>query len=981
MTARDVAVAPSGSALTFSGNKTLAVEFGSAQDAALRQSLDLTVSGTLAPGVELTGVLSDRNTPLTAGGSTQDLQSLDRVLIELRAPHASAALGDVALNLQRGEFARLERRLQGASGEWSGAGVQVMAAAASAPGEYRRLQFFGVEGRQGPYQLTDRDGNTGVSVVAGSEVVTVDGVRMTRGESADYSMDYESARLTFSNRRPISAATRVTVDYQYTLNRFRRNFAAAGIGWERGPWHAFTQLLNEADDRGRPLEAVLDPADRLALQLAGDSLSRALGPGVSAGGGEYDTVRVAGGGLAYAWVGPDSGQFTVSFARIGPGRGDYTDSAAVAGRTAFRFVGAGNGAFRVGRALPMPESHQLWSLGGGAHAGPLAVEVEGAVSRRDLNTYSSLDDGNNTGQAGRASLSVAGQLRGALAGTAGVSLDGRTVGERFQPFARLERPFAEEDWGLPLDADLDHQRRVDLTGFWKPRAGGELRTHLGRLALPGGFHALARGLEWNRDGKITTHARWERSDSERPGLAFGDGGRERMRGELRWRLRWLEPMVSAESDERRFASDSGRVGDRFREVGGSLQSGGASAWRALAGYALRRDASAARTGFVDQSEARTLRAALESPTGGRLGASLNLQRRDLEPLASTRRTRSDLASLRLRADDEARGLSSLMNLEITSEGENRRARVLRFVGAGAGAYDALGNVVGHGDYDLTFDVSPDLERVARAAASARAAWQFGSGQAWRGSRLEFDFESEARRRGALRGTDALVSPGAVLGDGTLASGSVHQRFEVELAPGSPVGGLRLRAERRVNGDRSFENFGQTTDDRSGSARWQARPAAALTAEIEAHGRRQAASQALIGGGSYRRVLLEHGGSALAVYSPGAWLRAAGTLDASWSRPEGQVEFTRTLRAGPDLGLGLGRHGRAELSGRRAFVGGPAPVNLLPGVDPAGVARWEGSARLDYRLRESTSVGLSWLVSERPGQRAQSTGRAELKAFF
>ena len=66
-----------------SGNKTLAVDFGSSQDAFLRQSLDLAVSGSLAPGVRLTGVLSDRDLPLNAGGTTEGLQSLDRVLSEL----------------------------------------------------------------------------------------------------------------------------------------------------------------------------------------------------------------------------------------------------------------------------------------------------------------------------------------------------------------------------------------------------------------------------------------------------------------------------------------------------------------------------------------------------------------------------------------------------------------------------------------------------------------------------------------------------------------------------------------------------------------------------------------------------------------------------------------------------------------------------------------------------------------------------------
>src|SRR5205823_11073877 len=136
---RDLGSAPGGSSLSVTGNKTVAVEFGSSQDAALRQSLDLAVGGTLAPGIQLTGVLSDRNTPLSATGSTQDLQALDRVLLELRAPHAAAALGDVPLAVDRGQFARLDRQVQGVRGGWSQAGFTGRLAAASSRGGYVRM--------------------------------------------------------------------------------------------------------------------------------------------------------------------------------------------------------------------------------------------------------------------------------------------------------------------------------------------------------------------------------------------------------------------------------------------------------------------------------------------------------------------------------------------------------------------------------------------------------------------------------------------------------------------------------------------------------------------------------------------------------------------------------------------------------------------------------------------------------------------------
>ena len=930
------AAPPSGASLALTGNKTLAVEFGSSQDAVLRQSLDLALSGSLAPGVQLTGVLTDRNTPISAAGSTVDLQAVDQVRLELTAPQGGATLGDLSLRFEDGEFARLERRLQGVRAEWSAAGVRAVASAASAAGEYHRLQFFGVDGQQGPYQLTDRDGGAGIAVVAGSEIVNLDGVRLTRGESADYSMDYERARVNFSSRHLITSASRITVDYQYALRRYKRNFTAASVGWDRGAIHAYTRLLSEADDRGRPLGAVLDAGDRLALAAAGDSASRAIGPGVTAGGGDYDTVRV-GARLVYAFAGPDSGRYSVQFAPVGAGRGDYSDSAVVSGRTAYRFVGSGVGAFVVGRALPLAESRRLLAAGAGARFGALSVEVEGAASHHDLNTFSSLDDGGDAGYAARARVRLEGRP-GWPGGRAALEIDGRGVDRRFAPFARLELPFEAEHWALPAAADFEHARRLGASGEWWPGPGGVLRAEAGRIATPDGYSSRRAAMQWSREGTLATHAQWERSAAERAGWKHADGGRDRVAGDARWMLRWVVPLLRFERDERRFPSDTGRVGDRFVAAGGELGTGSALAWHALGGLDVRRDARATASGFEDQSESRAWRFALESPAGGVFGASLLAQRRDVRPLADPRRTRSDLATARLRAERPRHGLKGELDLEIGSEGENRRDRTVVFVGAGRGAYDAFGNFVGTGDYNLVLTVSPTLERLARAATRARTAWSFGGGDAWRGSRMEFTFESEARRRGDLHAGDPFVSPGAALGDPGLVRGAILQRLESELAPQSRAAALRLRLERRVTADRSFDNFAQSTDQRELSGRWRARPGARVSIEVELTARRQSADQALSSLAGYHRVLEGREVSAQLILTPDARLRMVGATDVSWTRPAGQEIATRIIQVGPDLGVTVGRRGHGEFSARRAFVSGPPAVALIPTADPAGAPR-------------------------------------------
>jgi len=835
----------------------------------------------------------------------------------------------------------------------------------------------GVDGLQGPYTLTDRDGNAGITVVAGSEVVTVDGARMTRGEAADYAIDYERARVTFSNRRPISSASRITVEYQYALTRFRRNLAMFASEWHRGGWSWFAQGVSEGDDAGRPLSGPLDGTDRIRLAQSGDSL--ALGAGVTPGLGDYDTVRVAS-STHFAFAGLDSGAFAVQFARVGDGRGDYADSGVVGGRSVYHFVGPGFGAYRVGRPLPTPQTQRLAAMGGTLTAGPLRLELEGAGSMLDRNTLSVVDDGDNLGGAGRMALSTEGRL-GPIPGHVGLGALVRGVDKNFSPFSRLERPFAEEDWGLPSGADLEHQRRAEVTGWWRPAEGSELNTNLARLTTPDGFRGTRRRGEARlQAGGFGAQATLLDADGTSSEFAFPDGGRKRATADLRWRGPWLSPILRGDADRRDTPSDTATIEDRVRSLDADVASGDRIPFHFALGAGARRDAHDA--GLTEtRQRAVTLRGEIETPASLPVGANISAQRRETTDEQTGAKLRHDLASTRLRADWKPAGLSGALQVERTGEAENIRTRALTFVGSGAGSFDSTGNFVGTGDYALVLAVSPDLQRFARTATSARAAWTFGSTEAWRGSRVEFTLEDEARRKGDGRFTDIFLSTGLALVDTALARGSVIQRLEAEFAPGSRVAGFRLRAERRLVADRTVDNFSQTTDQRTGALRWRTRPGLSTSTEVEARIDWQRAAQSIAGGASFGRTIVDQGGTAQIVWQPSGTLRLVGAVEASWARPVGQQDFTRTLRIGPDAGASVGRAGRVELSVRRAIISGPPALGLLPSADPAGAARWDGTARFDWRLHETTTFSLSSSVRERPGHRTITTGRAEVRAFF
>jgi len=243
------------------------------------------------------------------------------------------------------------------------------------------------------------------------------------------------------------------------------------------------------------------------------------------------------------------------------------------------------------------------------------------------------------------------------------------------------------------------------------------------------------------------------------------------------------------------------------------------------------------------------------------------------------------------------------------------------------------------------------------------------------------FESDARRRGELRTGDPLISPRAVREDETLARGSVLQRGVVELLPSAAYGALLMRVERRVNSDRTFENFGQVQDEKSATARWRTRLSPQFGTELELRARRREVSQALLGGGAFERSLEDEGGTAQGIFTPGSWLRAAAIVEASWSRPEGAIERSQVLRVGPDFGVALGTRGRLESGFRRTFASGPPALDLLPTADPLADQLWEANARIDWRLHESVTFSTSAQVRDRIGRSLLTTGRAELRAFF
>ncbi|MDE3058538.1 MAG: hypothetical protein KGJ59_11335, partial [Bacteroidota bacterium] len=328
-----------GSNLQKSGSIFRGFTIGSNQDLQLNSGFRLQMSGKLSKDIDIVAALTDENTPIQPEGNTQTLQEIDQVYVGLKSGNYGATLGDFYYNMSGGEFATINRKLQGAkgSGTFTSGKVSnsVSISAASARGKFFTNSFMGIDGVQGPYRLTGKDNNRNIIIIAGTEKVYVDGNLMTRGEVNDYSVDYSTAELTFSFKRLITSVSRIVVDFEYSDRFYARNFFAVQSNTQySGDVNLTASYIREGDDPSSPIDISLSDSDKALLAQSGAQPAMKSGvvfvgidTATEIGKGQYARVDTVINDSAYALYRFETGTpralYNVAFSFVGSGYGDY----------------------------------------------------------------------------------------------------------------------------------------------------------------------------------------------------------------------------------------------------------------------------------------------------------------------------------------------------------------------------------------------------------------------------------------------------------------------------------------------------------------------------------------------------------------------------------------------------------------------------------------------------------------------------------
>ncbi len=1020
-----------GSNLQKSGSIVRGLSIGSNRDLTLNSGFRMQMSGNISDNVAVIAALTDENTPIQPEGTTQTLQEIDKVFVEIRGPDIGATLGDFNLNLIGGEFAHLSRKLQGAKGlanyRTSFVNGDFMVSGATSRGKFTSNQIQGIDGVQGPYRLTGKNGERDIVVIAGTEHVYVNGETMTRGELNDYTIDYSNAEIVFVTRRLISAASRITVDFEYTDRQFTRNLFT--MQSNNSFWHDKFRFnatyFQENDDKDSPIETDLSDSDKTILGDAGNSRLKAQRSGIdSVGPGKGQYVRID--TLVYS---PDSlknilftiyrfapedtvnAQYLISFTLLGQGNGDYSKSAP--GR--FQFVGIRQGSYAPIRLLPVPQTHSLTDFGFTVQpTSDFNVTGEYALSNYDANRFSNLDNANNSGSAVKFGIVYSTKnisIGKTNVGSLSISFNERYVNKRFVAIDRLNEIEYNRKWNLDDLSSSDEELR-EGTIMYQPIQSLVVNGGIGLLKREANFSSnrFTSGLHFN-DGhlpKIDYDFEAITSDNNQ---SKSSSNWTRQHGTTEYHVGAFTPGFRYEGEERReknTATDTLNSGSfRFNEFGPRVNINDAGLLSFNSEVTWRTDDSLLNRNLLRASLTTTQQYGLQLKEWHSFSSSLDLSIRNRSFTNEfTKRNNVDVKTILVRSQTRYspfnRGIESDMFYEVASSRTAKLQRVFQQVPVGTGNYVYAGDVNGNyivdepdfqparfdGNYIVISVPSEQFTPVTDVKASARIRLN--------GSRLflgessihkilsTLSTETYARIEEKSSEPDSkqiyLLRLSKFLNDSTTLEGSSLFSQDVYVFENNPLFSLRLRFLQRLGLSQfTLQNERTYARERSIRVRWS------LIKEFS--------NQT-----DYIQKV-DNLGSTLAIS------RVRGIFSdnfiTDWSyRPQQQIElgfkigvgratnFDSTVANMNDQSVRLSYsfegqgQAKAELTREEARVNKSTVLQPFELTGGKVIGRtWLWRLGLDYRVTQYVQATLNYDGRSENGGQAIHSGRAEVRAFF
>ncbi len=402
----------SNAGLNINGNIARGLGFGNNQDVVVNSNLNLQMSGNLGKGVSILAAISDENNPIQPEGNTQQIQDFDKVYITLQKDSNALTVGDVLMKSNKDNyFLKYYKKSRGVQFDYkTGTDMRyyLHSDAAVSRGRFVRNEIQGTEGLQGPYRLQGANNELNIIIISGTEVVYLDGERLSRGQQNDYVIDYNTGEITFMPKKLINKFSRIIIEFQYSDRNYARSVFVIGNEFKTGKWSHSLQYFSEQDNKLQPTDTSNKNNIQTILANAGDH--KALYQNIRKYT-QFQRDRVmyrkldSLGNPIFLHAeteGSDSFFYTVNFSLVGAGKGNYIPLATAANGRVYAWVapvnGIPQGSYEPYTELVAPNKLQMLT---GSSIYQInkksSLKLEGAYSNYNQNTLSTLDKGNDDG--------------------------------------------------------------------------------------------------------------------------------------------------------------------------------------------------------------------------------------------------------------------------------------------------------------------------------------------------------------------------------------------------------------------------------------------------------------------------------------------------------------------------------------------------------------------------------------------------------
>lgn len=983
-----------------SGSKTFSFEVGSTKDPSLSQGLSLSARGKMTENLEVSFLLSDQNVPVSSQGTTKRLEELDKVLIQVKSPNFTGTLGDYYLKLSQSQFSSYEKKLKGIRGEANVGDNLFSVAFASSKGEYFSNRFQGEENKQGPYQLRGKRGETGIMILPGTEKVWVDGDQMQRGSDNDYTIDYNRGTLQFTPRQLITAFSRITVDFEYSVENYQRDFYSGNVGTKvfNGKLEFTVTGINEKDNQDHPLALALSSEDRDILRQAGNDIFKATKDGaefVGEGKGDYNLSYDSLKNTYYQYVGNDSGSYQVSFSYVGEGKGSYQYK----GGGVYFYVYSGNGDFLPQILLPLPQSHSLFDFDlSFLPTTGFKTQIEWAKSKKDLNTFSSRDDQNNWGDA----FSLKSVYEESVFGLNKLKLEGsyKFLKKDFSPFGRVDLVERDRLWNLPTDSLLSNEETYQFNGVISPIKSILLNLDYGKLNLEKAFKSERKklGLELFPTNWISAKARTERIESKNKNQDDSETKGKWIKNQfsLNHRISKLSTTWGWEQEKKNtFISGTIADGDRFNQLSGEFSLEQSNLIKASTELVYRED-DKFENAWRDESFSHIWRNRLS------LRDYKSMLSSDLE---FVRRTKNYQHSSAVNNNEELiltrldfYPPSQIINLKFYHSQNQvhsaRRVNTYVDVGEGKGEYryengeyvpDPDGNFILVTEWVGDFSPSLDLNKSIRFIFSPhKVASQKNGNSFWSGWGKIFSTDSFISLIGKFGGNENWTSyflyPLNKIPKDTILSQDFTMRHDLYLLPDYKRLNCRLRWEKEEHENNLISLGGEKEKVIRKALLIKSSLSPQYLFESEVEDKKQTRSA---GGGTPYQI----DGKALKISLS---QRRSNSLEVNLSGEyKGNEEKIQKLKAhffslSPELLWSLFSYGRLEAQFKWTHLSSSPEEKSLPYQVSEGKRKgenYEWRFLFDYKWNQYLTSSITYSGEKEPEIRTKHTGKMEVKAYF